>query len=70
MVFSVGVRDHIMVAHSLKRDTFGPAQVLYIYMFVLSVCLFVCLLTKLQGMHGATYVVDAEFSEVDDENKG
>lgn len=38
-MFFVTVRDHIMVAHSLAGEVFGPAQ----------------------RMHGATYVVDAEF---------
>jgi 6-pyruvoyl-tetrahydropterin synthase len=38
-VFSVTVRDHMMIAHSLRGDVFGPAQ----------------------GLHGATYVVDATF---------
>lgn len=38
-MFFVTVRDHIMVAHSLAGDVFGPAQ----------------------RLHGATYVVDAEF---------
>jgi 6-pyruvoyl-tetrahydropterin synthase len=38
-VFSVTVRDHMMIAHSLTGETFGPAQ----------------------GLHGATYVVDATF---------
>jgi 6-pyruvoyl-tetrahydropterin synthase len=38
-VFSVTIRDHIMVAHSLRGAVFGPAQ----------------------GLHGATYVVDATF---------
>ena len=36
---SVCVRDHFMIAHSLKGEVFGPAQ----------------------RLHGATYVVDAEF---------
>jgi 6-pyruvoyl-tetrahydropterin synthase len=36
-VFSVTVRDHMMIAHSLRGEVFGPAQ----------------------GLHGATYVVDA-----------
>ena len=36
-MFSVTVRDHMMVAHSLRGEVFGPAQ----------------------GLHGATYVVDA-----------
>jgi 6-pyruvoyl-tetrahydropterin synthase len=38
-VFSVTVRDHMMIAHSLRGEVFGPAQ----------------------GLHGATYVVDATF---------
>ena len=38
-MFAVEVRDHIMIAHSLGAEVFGPAQ----------------------GMHGATYVVDAAF---------
>ena len=38
-MFAVEVRDHIMIAHSLPRPVFGPAQ----------------------GMHGATFVVDAAF---------
>ena len=38
-MYSVRVRDHVMIAHSLKGEAFGPAQ----------------------NLHGATYVVDAEF---------
>lgn len=38
-MYFVTVRDHIMIAHSLRGDVFGPAQ----------------------RVHGATYVVDAEF---------
>jgi 6-pyruvoyl-tetrahydropterin synthase len=38
-MFAVEVRDHIMVAHSLPAEVFGPAQ----------------------GIHGATFVVDAAF---------
>ena len=38
-MFSVTVRDHMMVAHSLPGEVFGPAQ----------------------GLHGATFVVDATF---------
>ncbi|KAB7743902.1 6-carboxytetrahydropterin synthase [Nostocoides sp. F2B08] len=38
-MFSVTVRDHMMIAHSLPGEVFGPAQ----------------------GLHGATYVVDATF---------
>ena len=46
-MFAVEVRDHVMIAHSLPRPVFGPAQ----------------------GMHGATFVVDAAFfTETVDEN--
>lgn len=46
-MFAIEVRDHIMIAHSLPRPVFGPAQ----------------------GMHGATFVVDAAFFTRDvDEN--
>jgi len=46
-MFAVEVRDHMMIAHSLPRPVFGPAQ----------------------GIHGATFVVDAAFFTVDlDEN--
>lgn len=38
-MYSVTVRDHMMIAHSFKGEVFGPAQ----------------------RLHGATYVVDAEF---------
>lgn len=38
-MFSVTVRDHMMVAHSFTGEVFGPAQ----------------------GLHGATFVVDATF---------
>ncbi|MDE3724199.1 6-carboxytetrahydropterin synthase [Nocardiopsis sp. N85] len=36
-MFSVTVRDHMMVAHSFRGEVFGPAQ----------------------GLHGATFTVDA-----------
>jgi len=42
-MYSVSVRDHMMIAHSLPDPFFGPAQ----------------------KMHGATYIVDAEFSATD-----
>ena len=42
-MFFVTVRDHMMVAHSLRGAVFGPAQ----------------------RLHGATYVVDAEFRSED-----
>jgi len=35
----VTIRDHFLIAHSLRGEVFGPAQ----------------------GLHGATYVVDASF---------
>lgn len=38
-MYSVAVKDHIMIAHSLRGPVFGPAQ----------------------RMHGATFVVTAEF---------
>ncbi|MEM1343703.1 MAG: 6-carboxytetrahydropterin synthase [Pseudomonadota bacterium] len=38
-MYAVEVRDHVMLAHSLPGEVFGPAQ----------------------GVHGATYVVDAAF---------
>jgi len=38
-VYSLTVRDHVMIAHSFQGEVFGPAQ----------------------RLHGATYVVDAEF---------
>jgi 6-pyruvoyl-tetrahydropterin synthase len=38
-MFSVTIRDHFLIAHSLRGEVFGPAQ----------------------GLHGATYVVDATF---------
>lgn len=47
-MFAVEVRDHIMIAHSLPRPVFGPAQ----------------------GMHGATFVVDAAFFTRDVDEDG
>lgn len=38
-MYRVSVRDHVMIAHSLRGEVFGPAQ----------------------RLHGATYVIDAEF---------
>ncbi|MEM1265093.1 MAG: 6-carboxytetrahydropterin synthase [Pseudomonadota bacterium] len=38
-MFALEVRDHIMIAHSLPGEAFGPAQ----------------------GLHGATFIVDAAF---------
>ena len=38
-MYSITVRNNILIAHSLRGEVFGPAQ----------------------NMHGATYVVDAEF---------
>ncbi|MEM8906768.1 MAG: 6-carboxytetrahydropterin synthase [Bacteroidota bacterium] len=46
-MYSVRIREHMMIAHSLPSEAFGPAQ----------------------NLHGATYVVDAEFQTADiDEN--
>ncbi len=42
-MYSVTVRGHMMIAHSLTGAVFGPAQ----------------------RLHGATYVVDAEFRRVE-----
>lgn len=38
-MYAVAVKDHIMIAHSLRGEVFGPAQ----------------------RVHGATFVVTAEF---------
>ena len=40
-MYTVTIRDHMMIAHSLKDEAFGPAQ----------------------NLHGATFVVDAEFKK-------
>ena len=42
-MYSVTVRDHAMIAHSLQGEMFGSAQ----------------------NLHGATYVIDAEFRRPD-----
>lgn len=47
-MYSVTVRDHVMIAHSLRGEVFGPAQ----------------------RLHGATYVVDAEFRRRDLDTTG
>ena len=47
-MYTVTVRDHIMIAHSFRGDVFGPAQ----------------------RLHGATYVVDAEFRRGDVDANG
>jgi len=36
-MFSVGVRDHVMIAHSFKGEVFGPAQNLHGATFVVDV---------------------------------
>ena len=41
-MYSITVRNNILIAHSLPGEVFGPAQ----------------------NMHGATYIVDAEFFAV------
>jgi 6-pyruvoyl-tetrahydropterin synthase len=33
-VFSVTVRDHMLIAHSLRGETFGPAQRLHVATYV------------------------------------
>lgn len=47
-MYTVTVRDHMLVAHSLKGEVFGKAQ----------------------NLHGATYIVEAEFKrpELDQNN--
>lgn len=47
-MFSVTVRDHVMIAHSFRGEVFGPAQ----------------------RLHGATYVVDAQFRRRDLDSDG
>jgi 6-pyruvoyltetrahydropterin/6-carboxytetrahydropterin synthase len=42
-MYSITVRDHLMIAHSFAGEAFGPAQ----------------------RLHGATYIVDAEFKRRD-----
>jgi 6-pyruvoyl-tetrahydropterin synthase len=37
-VFSVTVRDHIMIAHSLRGEVFGPAQRLHGATYVVDAC--------------------------------
>lgn len=39
-MFSVGVREHIMIAHSFQGETFGPAQALHGATFVVDLELF------------------------------
>ena len=36
-MFSVGIRDHVMIAHSLRGDLFGPAQRLHGATYVVDV---------------------------------
>ena len=47
-MYKVGVREHVMIAHSFRGELFGPAQ----------------------RLHGATYVVDAEFRRPDLDRDG
>jgi len=42
-MYTLTVRDQMMIAHSFRGEIFGPAQ----------------------GLHGATYLVDAQFQRVD-----
>lgn len=39
-MYAVEVRNHIMIAHSLKGETFGPAQALHGATFVVDVAFF------------------------------
>jgi 6-pyruvoyl-tetrahydropterin synthase len=45
-MYAVEVRDHIMIAHSLKGDLFGPAQRLHGATFTVDVAFFREALTK------------------------
>ncbi len=45
-MFCVEVRDHIMIAHSLKGDVFGPAQGMHGATFVVDVAFFRPTLTE------------------------
>ena len=47
-MFTLEVRDHIMIGHSLPSPVFGPAQ----------------------GLHGATFTVDAAFFATDIDEHG
>ncbi|MCW5634350.1 MAG: 6-carboxytetrahydropterin synthase [Rubrivivax sp.] len=47
-MYSVTVRDHVMIAHSFRGAVFGPAQ----------------------RLHGATYVVDVEFTRAELDGDG
>lgn len=47
-MFTLTVRDHVMIAHSLPDPAFGPAQ----------------------GLHGATYVVEASFERAELDRHG
>jgi 6-pyruvoyltetrahydropterin/6-carboxytetrahydropterin synthase len=37
-MYSVTVRDHVMIAHSIKGEVFGPAQKLHGATYVVDVC--------------------------------
>lgn len=39
-MYAVEVRDHVMIAHSLKGEVFGPAQALHGATFVIDVAFF------------------------------
>lgn len=47
-MFTVTVRESMMIAHSFRGEIFGPAQ----------------------GLHGATFLVDATFSRADVDDNG
>ena len=52
-MFSVTVRDHIMIAHSLRGETFGPAQALHGATYVIAATFRLSLL----GAYGIVVVI-------------
>jgi len=57
-MFSVTVRDHVMIAHSLRGEVFGPAQRLHGATYVVDA-------TFSRVELDSEYVVDATFSRVE-----
>lgn len=52
-MFSVGVREHVMIAHSFKGEVFGPAQALHGATFVID-----CEFRRPTLAEGSNIVVD------------
>jgi 6-pyruvoyl-tetrahydropterin synthase len=52
-MFTVGIRDHVMIAHSFRGDLFGPAQRLHGATYVVDVEL-----RRASLLEGANVVVD------------